>query len=28
MDGPNAIHLEQAENRVYAAQAVFYELLM
>ena len=28
LDGPNAIHLEQAENRVYAAQAVFYELLM
>ena len=28
LDGPNAIHLEQAENRVYAAQAVFHELLM
>ncbi|OEK03933.1 acetylornithine carbamoyltransferase [Roseivirga sp. 4D4] len=27
LDGPNAIHLDQAENRVYAAQAVFNELL-
>ena len=27
LDGPNAIHLSQAENRVYAAQAVFNELL-
>ena len=27
LDSPNAIHLDQAENRVYAAQAVFNELL-
>lgn len=27
LDGPNAIHLDQAENRVYAAQAVLAELL-
>lgn len=27
LDGPNAIHLKQAENRVYAAQAVMSELL-
>lgn len=27
LDGPNAIHLDQAENRVYAAQAVLSELL-
>lgn len=27
LDGPNAIHLDQAENRVYAAQAVLNELL-
>ncbi len=27
LNGPSAIHLEQAENRVYAAQAVFNELL-
>lgn len=27
LDGPSAIHLDQAENRVYAAQAVFNELL-
>ena len=27
LDGPNAIHLEQAENRVFAAQAVLNELL-
>lgn len=27
LDGPNAIHLDQAENRVYAAQAVFEKLL-
>lgn len=27
LDSPNAIHLNQAENRVYAAQAVFNELL-
>ncbi len=28
LDGPNAIHLEQAENRIYSAQAVLNELLM
>ena len=27
LDGPNAIHLEQAENRVWSAQAVFHKLL-
>ena len=27
LDGPNAIHLDQSENRVYSAQAVFHELL-
>ncbi|PIQ49448.1 MAG: acetylornithine carbamoyltransferase [Cytophagales bacterium CG12_big_fil_rev_8_21_14_0_65_40_12] len=27
LDGPNAIHLEQAENRVYSAQAVIHSLL-
>ncbi len=27
LDGPNAIHLDQSENRVYAAQAVFKKLL-
>lgn len=27
LDGPNAIHLEQSENRVWAAQAVFKSLL-
>ncbi len=27
LDSPNAIHLEQAENRVWAAQAVFMRLL-
>lgn len=27
LDGPNAIHLDQSENRVWAAQAVFHELL-
>lgn len=27
LDGPNAIHLDQSENRVYAAQAVFESLL-
>lgn len=27
LDSPNAIHLDQAENRVYAAQAVLHELL-
>ena len=27
LDGPNSIHLEQAENRIYATQAVFNELL-
>lgn len=27
LDSPNAIHLEQAENRVFAAQAVLNELL-
>lgn len=27
LDGPNAIHLEQANNRVYSAQAVLAELL-
>lgn len=27
LDGPNVIHLDQAENRVYAAQAVLNELL-
>jgi N-succinyl-L-ornithine transcarbamylase len=27
LDGPNAIHLEQAENRIYAAQAVIHNLL-
>ncbi len=27
LDGPNAIHLDQSENRVYAAQAVLNELL-
>lgn len=26
LDGPNAIHLQQAKNRVYSAQAVFAEL--
>jgi N-succinyl-L-ornithine transcarbamylase len=28
LDGPNAIHLEQAENRVYSAQAVIHSLLI
>lgn len=27
LDGPNAIHLDQSENRVYSAQAVLSELL-
>lgn len=27
LDGPNAIHLDQSENRTYAAQAVLNELL-
>lgn len=27
LDGPNAIHLDQSENRVYSAQAVFKRLL-
>ncbi|WP_420388430.1 N-acetylornithine carbamoyltransferase [Roseivirga sp.] len=27
LDGPNAIHLQQAKNRIYSAQAVFAELL-
>jgi N-succinyl-L-ornithine transcarbamylase len=28
LDGPNAIHLEQAENRVCSAQAVIHSLLI
>lgn len=28
LDGPDAIHLDQAKNRVYAAQAVFEKLLL
>ena len=28
LDGPDAIHLDQSENRIYAAQAVLHELLL